>query len=109
MPHNQYQAVMNNTKWGEIREAMLESHNVHLWRTKDIETGHICPWDGEWFYHFKIGIYKCIEWLEIKTESEDIRNEVLEILKDIHVPGEVLDDVIRVYGHVEIGKHVDYL
>ncbi|OIK11539.1 hypothetical protein BIV60_18010 [Bacillus sp. MUM 116] len=100
---------MNNTKWEEIREAMLDSPNGHPWRTKNIETGYICPWDGEWFYHFRIGGHKCTEWLEIKSETEEIRNEVLEILKGIHVPGEVLDGVIRVYGYVEIGKSVDYL
>ncbi|HHY72170.1 MAG TPA: hypothetical protein GX497_02885 [Bacillus bacterium] len=109
MINNQFQEVMNNTKWEEIREAMLDSPNVHQWRTKDIETGYICPWDDEWFYHFRIGGYKCIEWLEIKTETQEIRNEVLEVLKCIYVPGEALDDVIRVYGYVEIGKLVDYL
>ncbi|WP_353616201.1 DUF6678 family protein [Bacillus sp. AFS053548] len=56
-----------------------------------------------------MGGYKCIEWLEIKAENEEIRNEVLEILKSIHVPGEVLDGVIRVYGYVEIGTPIDYL
>ncbi|MEH7309221.1 DUF6678 family protein [Neobacillus drentensis] len=113
MKHNQYQEVMNNTKWEEIREAMLDSPNVHQWRTKDIETGYICPWDGEWFYHFKIeGVvdsYKTIEWLEITAETEKMRKEVLEILQNIHVAGEVLDNAIRVYGYVEMGKSVDCL
>ncbi|SFC50897.1 hypothetical protein SAMN05443252_10415 [Bacillus sp. OV322] len=31
------------------------------------------------------------------------------MLKKIHVPGEELDRRIRVYGHIEIGKPVDYL
>ncbi|WP_051348390.1 DUF6678 family protein [Peribacillus kribbensis] len=110
---NQYQPAMNNTEWEEIRSAMLDSPNAHQWRTKDIETGYICPWDGEWFYHFKIDgeldSYKSILWLEIKAETEEIRNEVLEILKKIHVPGEVHDKVIRVYGFIEMGKPVDYL
>jgi len=57
MIHIQYQKVMNNTKWEEIREAMLDSPTVHNWRTKDIETGYICPWDGKWFYHFRLGGY----------------------------------------------------
>jgi hypothetical protein len=109
MKHKQYQEVMNNTKWVEIRLAMYEYPNIRKWRVKDIETGNIGSWDGEWYYHFKLGGYKTIEWLEIKAETEEIRNDVLEILNSIHIPGEVLDDVIRVYGYVEIGKPVDYI
>ena len=113
MKYNQYQEVMNNTKWEEIREAMLDSPNGHQWRSKSIEKGYIYPWDGDWFYHLKIDgrvdSYKTIEWLEIKAETEEMRKEVLEILKSIHVPGEVLDNAIRVYGYVEVGKPVDYL
>lgn len=104
-----YQEVMNDTKWDEIRLAMFEFPNNRQWRTKDIETDYLCPWDGEWFYNFRSGGYKCIEWLEIKAETVEIRHEVLKILNNIHVPGEVLGDVIRVYGYVEIGKPVNYL
>jgi hypothetical protein len=100
---------MNNTKWEEIRLAMYEYPNNRKWRVKDIETGEISSWDGEWYYHFILDEYKTIEWLEIKVETEEIRNGVLKILNSIHVPGEVFDDVIRVYGYVEIGKPVDYL
>lgn len=109
MSHNQYYPVMNDTKWEEIRLAMNDYPNNRQWRTKDLEKGYICPWDGEWFYHFRNSGYKYIQWLEIKTETEEIRTDILEILKSIHVPGEIFDDVIRVYGYVEIGKSVDYL
>jgi hypothetical protein len=109
MKFNQYQQVMNDTKWEEIRLAMSNYPINRQWRTKDIETGYICPWDGEWYYHFKLGGYKTIEWLEIKAETDEIRNDLLKILNSIHVPREVFDDVIRVYGYVEIGKFTDYL
>jgi hypothetical protein len=109
MNQNQYYPVMNDTKWEEIRLTMYDYPSNRQWRTKDIEKGYICPWDGEWFYHFSIGGYKYIQWLEIKAETEGIRTDVLEKLKSINVPGEVFDDVIRVYGYVEIGKSVDYL
>ncbi len=105
----QYQQVMNHTKWEEIRLAMYEYPNTRLWRTKDIETGYICPWEGDWYYHFEIGGYKNIEWLEIKAETNEIKNDILKILKHIHVAGEVFDDVIKVYGHVKIGNPIDYL
>ncbi|KGR89393.1 MULTISPECIES: DUF6678 family protein [Ureibacillus] len=109
MQYNQYLQVMTNTKWEEIREAMFNYPIDQLWRTKDIETGYICPWDGEWYYHFKLGEFETIEWLEIKAETDEIRNDVLKILNKIHVPGEVFDNVIRVYGYVETGRYIDYL
>jgi Family of unknown function (DUF6678) len=109
MDYSQYQQVMNDTKWEEIRLLMYDYPNNNQWRTKDIETGFICNWDGEWFYHFMIDGYKHIEWLEIKVKTEEIRKDILDILKSIHVPGEIFDKVIRVYGYVELGKSVDYI
>ncbi|MFF2879487.1 DUF6678 family protein [Gottfriedia sp. NPDC057991] len=100
MANNQYQQVMNDKKWEEIRLSMCDYPNNNQWRTKDIETRFISTWDGEWFYHFRIGGYKCIEWLEIKVETQEIRKGVLNILKNIHVSGDVFDNVIRVYGYV---------
>lgn len=47
MDYNQYQQVMNDIKWEEIRLAMYDYPNNHQWRTKDIETGYTCPWEGE--------------------------------------------------------------
>lgn len=109
MEVKQNHLLMNNTKWEKIRVSMYHfPHNVQ-WRTKDIESGYISPWDGEWFYHFKDREYKSIEWLEIKIDSKEIRDEVRSILSNIHVPGVTYDDRIRVYGYVEIGSYIDYL
>lgn len=33
----------------------------------------------------------------------------MKILSAIHVPGEVFNDVIKVYGYVEISKPLGYL
>ena len=109
MKNKDYQYVMNNTKWNEIRLAMSSFPTTIQWRTKDIETAHISTWDSEWFYHFINEGYKCIEWMEIKTETEIIKNEVLAIFKNVHVPGKILEDKIRVYGYVEVGTYVNYL
>ena len=62
MDISKYHQVMNDTKWEEIRWAMVHYLKCIRWRTKDIENGYICPWDGEWFYHFRLGGYECIEW-----------------------------------------------
>lgn len=104
-----YYPVMNNTKWEEIREAMYNSPTHIQWRTKDIETGYISTWDAEWYYHFRLGDYKYIEWLEIKADTEELRKDLLDILQKIHVPGKVLEDVIRVYGYVDTESYVDYI
>jgi hypothetical protein len=108
MKFNEYQKLMNNTKWEEIRLAM---HNYPLpieWRTKDIENSYICDWDSDWFYHFKLDGYKTIEWLEIKVVNDDIKNDIVTLLRKIHVAGEILKDSIKVYGYKKDG-FVDYL
>lgn len=102
--------VMNNTKWEEVRLAMYSLGDVHpTWRTRDIETGYVSEWDGEWFYHFRDGGYDSIEWLEITITSEEQERAVLAALKVIHVPGERSEVGYRVFGYVEPGKSVKYL
>lgn len=79
MDFSKYHGLINNTKWEEIR---LEMDNYPLtiqWRTKDIENSYISDWHAEWFYHFKLDRYDTIEWLEIKTENEKIKNDIINI------------------------------
>ncbi|WLR42514.1 hypothetical protein LC087_17765 [Bacillus carboniphilus] len=113
MQDNKFQQLMNNTKWNEIRKAMIEYDGTTHWRTKDIEKGFVSDWDGDWFYHFKTNgtseDYKYIEWLEIKVPSLKMKNDVLNIFKNINVPGEIFEDVIRVYGYCQLGKFIQYL
>ncbi|SMQ80660.1 hypothetical protein SAMN05444673_3969 [Bacillus sp. OV166] len=105
-----YQRLMNCTKWDEIWQTMSDFPEKNLWRTKDIEKGYISLWDGEWFHHFKLdGDYKTIEWLEISFDNEEIKNQLLKILQEIRVPGEILSNSIKVYGYAKIGTFVDYL
>jgi len=102
--------VMNNTKWEELRLAMYSLGDLHpKWRTKDVETGFIPEWDGEWFHHFRTGGYESIEWVEIKVTSADQDKAVLAALRSIHVPGERTKHGYRVFGYTEPGKSVGYL
>jgi hypothetical protein len=102
--------VMNNTKWNELRLAMYSLENLTpQWRTKDVETGYIPRWDGEWFYHFRDGGYECIEWVEIKVTTPEQNVAVLASLRTIHVPGEKTEEGYRVFGYVAPGKQVDYI
>ena len=99
MHFKEYNSLMNNTKWEEIRLAMYEYPLTALWRIKNIDSGYLSNWDGEWFYHFRAEGYETIEWLEIKIDNEVIKNEVESILRKIHVSGKVLKDSIKVYGY----------
>ena len=101
---------MNDTKWDEIRIAMDRlGEFTPRWRTLDLKTGHLSDWDAEWFYHFRAGGYRFIEWLEIAVDSEAQREAVLTALVTIHVPGEFTSDGFKVFGHVAKGVAVDYL
>ena len=90
---------MNHTKWEEIRMAMIEKSNVIRWRTKDLITGYVSEWDAEWFYHFRLGGYDTIEWLEIETVNSQIKDEIIKELKKIHAPGIVMEKFIMIYGY----------
>lgn len=99
--------LMNDTKWNEIRLAMYQYPKRIVWRTKSLTSGYICQWDGEWYYHFSEGGYDWVEWLEIRLDDDDIKSYVISKLKEIHVPGEIDGNVVRVYGHKD--GFVDYI
>jgi len=97
---------MNNTKWNEIRLAMNDIPYTVKWRTKDLENGYISQWDADWFYHFMIGEYKTIEWLEIQFTSET-KDLIVNKLKEINVPAELLENSVKIYGYKDC--FIDYL
>ncbi len=101
--------LMNNTKWDELRVAMYELEPSPKWRTRDIETGYVCNWDGEWYYHFRNGGYECIHWVELLIESAEQREQVLVELSRIHVPGFEKNGNIFVVGYSETGQAIDYI
>ena len=104
------QPLMNDTKWDELRLAMYDLNAQRpRWRTKDLESGYICRWDGEWFYHFSEGGYATIEWLEIEITSPAQEQLVRDALRVIHVPGERTDIGFRVYGYAPIGTAINYI
>jgi hypothetical protein len=103
-------SVMNSTKWEELRLAMYRLGRLHpKWRTRNIESGFIPEWDGEWFYHFRDGGYESIEWVEIKITSTEQDRAVFAALKAIHVPGERTEDGYRIFGYIQPGQFVDYI
>jgi hypothetical protein len=103
--------VMNNTKWHELGLAIASLRDLSpKWRTKDIESGFIREWDGEWFYHFcMLHEYADIEWVEIEVTSTERDAAVVNALRALHVPGEKTEHGYRVFGYAQAGKAVDYI
>ncbi|MBQ8848702.1 MAG: hypothetical protein IJ011_00030 [Clostridia bacterium] len=105
---------MNNTKWTEIFKEFYygvecaDDENLnHIpiqWTTKSTN-GYIYS-DSTWT-HFGVNMEnsKEIEWLKIDLTPIN-RKIVLDILRKIHVPGEVLDNCVYVYGY---RTDVDYI
>ena len=105
---------MNDTKWTEIFKAFYYcvecSDDPRLskmfisWTTKS--TGGDIYGDTTWT-HFGVGMEqsKEIEWLKIDLTAEN-RETVMDILRKIHVPGEVFEDCVYVYGY---RMDVDYI
>lgn len=100
---------MNDTKWTEIFKAFyygseLSGGPVVRWTTKNLDGYEYS--DNTWT-HFGVGMEhsKEIDWLKIDLTPEN-REFVLETLRKIHVPGEVFQDAVFVYGH---RMDVDYI
>ena len=102
-------SVLNDTKWDELRLAMHELGPLRpQWSTKDL-SGYICPYDGDWFYRFREGGYRTIEWVDIRVDTPEQREAVQAVLRRVHLPGEQTDSGFRVYGHVPLGTTVNYI
>ncbi len=102
-------AVINDTKWEELRQAMYELGPLSpRWRTKDL-SGYLSPSDGDWFYHFRSGGYSTIEWVEIFVTTPEQEAAVEAALRRVHVPGRRLENGFRVHGHATEGDALEYL
>ena len=95
---------MNNTKWNEIFKTFYVNEcspdrPLVRWRTKDTQTGYISNWDGTWT-HFgcEPRDWDRIDWLQIKLTNEN-SDLVLGELRKNHVPGEVSEGIVTVYGY----------
>ncbi|WP_421080718.1 DUF6678 family protein [Ralstonia mannitolilytica] len=101
--------LMNDTKWNELRIGMYElGAMAPRFRVRNIRTGYVGMWDGEWFYHFQ-GRHEEDEWVEVAVTSEAQRDAVLQALRAVRVPGVVTEFGFRIFGYVPLGTEVDYL
>ncbi len=105
---------MNNTKWSEIFKAFYygfecaEDERLRSirfpWTTRSVDGYEYS--DNTWT-HFGVGMERSkeIDWLRMELTPEN-REIVLDILRKIHVPGEVLEDCVYIYGY---RTDVDYI
>ena len=106
--------IMNDTKWTEIFKAFY--YGIECSPDKEL-SGLQVPWttkslngfvysDSTWT-HFGCSMEsnKEIDWLRIELTPQN-RQIVLDILHLMHVPGEILDDFVYVYGY---RTDVDYI
>ncbi|MGR3512984.1 MAG: DUF6678 family protein [Paracoccaceae bacterium] len=99
---------MNDTKWRELRAAMLEISPAPIFRVLSTN-GHLSRPDREWFYHFSDGGYDDIVHVEITPATPETRKAIHEALRRIHVPGEVMPMGFRVIGIAADGQELNYL
>ena len=95
---------MNNTKWNELFLAFYENDGKRgkslavFYRTKE-RNGYISAWSNEWeLFGSQFPFWKDLEWLQIQLSGEN-RQFVLDALRRIHVPGEIQDNIVTVYGY----------
>ena len=100
---------MNDTKWREIFDAFyygveLQGGPAVRWATKNLDGYEYS--DSTWT-HFGCSMEsnKEIDWLRLDLTEEN-RQTVLEILRRVHVPGEMIGNAVYVYGY---RTDVDYL
>lgn len=101
--------VMNNTKWEELRRRMHELGELSpKFRVRNLRSGNVSEWDGEWFHHF-YGRHEEDEWVEIAVSSPAQREAVLEVLRSVRVPGVTSPAGFKVLGYVPLGAYVEHL
>ncbi|MBU9824391.1 MULTISPECIES: DUF6678 family protein [Yersiniaceae] len=101
-------SCMNNTKWNEIRLAMVGMESPPLWKMTFLN-GYESVVDGEWFYHFREGGYLDIQYLDVLTNSVEQHATVGTILRAIHLPGMETSTGYRILGYADSVSNVDYL
>jgi|HubBroStandDraft_6_1064221.scaffolds.fasta_scaffold1567026_1 hypothetical protein len=105
-----YASCANNTKWSELREAMVAIYPRHpRFRVKGLNWTDEWPWDGEWYYHFRLDHHwKNMEWVELKPGSLEISissDEIAEVCRRIGFETERHGDIVRIIGYRKLSQN----
>src|SRR5262245_53927836 len=96
-------SVCNDTKWAELREAML-ALPIEVrprWRSLSVD-GYEYGYDGGWYYHFRNGGYSDLRHVDIASIDEDVDAKVLAAIRAIGLAASRLEHLVwRVYGYVD--------
>ena len=97
-------SVCNNTKWEELREAMLELRGREhpVWRSTNLN-GVQYGYDGEWYYHFRDdGDYSDMQYVDVKSPSDVCDSLVQQAIQNIGLVATRLEPrVWRIYGYID--------
>jgi hypothetical protein len=104
-------SVMNDTKWGELRQLMIEHSRSPRYRLQCLLSPPTNPdiWDRDWYYH--LPTFVLIEWLDIdpiyrtlrghlvEDEKVDLTEELTRLLQARSIPFEAHDGFVRIWGY----------
>lgn len=99
-------SAMNDTKWDELRLAM---HSVGASWSTLATNGYKSQPDVDWYYHFRIGGYRSIVYVDIFAADAGHREAIRTVLQQVHVPGEETPEGFRVFGYLRAGQVAEYL
>lgn len=104
-------SVMNDTKWCELRNAMLSLARTPKYRLQCLLSppADLGNWDGDWYYH--LPTFAWIEWLDIdpihrknrgylvEDERTDLTADLVALLEQHSIPFEANGSYLRIYGY----------
>lgn len=99
-------SVMNNTKWSELINSMLDSPEMApKFRLRGVlaPSGHVMEWDADWHYH--IHPVAEIEWLELKALSSVWLETTL---RKCNIRYSIEEGTIRVWGYMKRDSQPDW-
>jgi len=95
-------SVCNNTKWSELREAMLGIPEEQRPKRRSVVLdGFESDYDGEWYYHFRDGGYDELRHIDVKSPNDVIDAAVLLAIRKLHLAASrVGPNIWRIFGYV---------
>jgi hypothetical protein len=97
--------VCNDTKWNELREAMLSlpAETRPKWRSLSLNGFDRGWYDWDWSYHFFAGGgYRDLRHVDIASTDETTDAAVLAAIRTIGLAASRLEHLVwRVYGYVD--------
>jgi hypothetical protein len=80
-----------------------------MFRCKNLATGGLGAWDGEWFNHWAQAGWHWMEWVDLKVQTPQQRESVRTALRRIRFAGEETEDGFRLYGYVQAGQQAAWI